>query len=162
MTRSCTPKVVCQTKLTSERREWVSAANMREYVVDANTTRLWTKQRCCYPFLRYHQGVEASFSIPFSNRPALPHNPTDILPFLHTSYKALEKWYDALTSANSRKGSAPLPIFIVGTKIDQKRDVPIKDIDFAKKKGLPYYEISAKANYGVKDLALSVIKSLLG
>jgi GTPase SAR1 family protein len=81
-----------------------------------------------------------------------------------TSYQALEKWYDATTSANSRKGSAPLPIMIVGTKIDdtKNRDVKISQVDFAKKRGLPYFEISSKANYGVKELVLSIVKSLLG
>lgn len=53
---------------------------------------------------------------------------------------------------------------IVGTKVDQIKDraVKSKDIDFARKRNLPYLEISSKANYHVKELLLGVCKALLG
>ncbi|CDZ96920.1 gsp2p [Phaffia rhodozyma] len=80
------------------------------------------------------------------------------------SYEALTEWYDAIVKANGRKGSEPLPIIIVGTKVDdvKNRAVKPKDIDFAKKKGLPYMEISSKANFNVKELILETVKALLG
>ena len=34
------------------------------------------------------------------------------------SYEAMEEWYDALSKANGRKGSEPLPVVVVGTKAD--------------------------------------------
>ncbi|KAL7413042.1 P-loop containing nucleoside triphosphate hydrolase protein [Mrakia frigida] len=81
-----------------------------------------------------------------------------------TSYENLVKWYDAVDVANGRKGSEPLPVIIVGTKVDdiKARDVKVKDIEFPRKKGLTYVEISAKANYNVKELLLEVVKALLG
>lgn len=37
-----------------------------------------------------------------------------------------------------------------------------KDNDFARKRGLPYREISSKANYGIRELYLEVAKTLMG
>jgi hypothetical protein len=57
-----------------------------------------------------------------------------------------------------------LPIIVAGTKIDnvKGREVQPKDVEWPKKKGLEYREISAKANYGVKELVLDLLKGLLG
>ena len=67
-------------------------------------------------------------------------------------------------ASNGRKGSAPLPVIVVGTKLDQAKDraVAPKDIDYARKRELPYVEISAKANYKVKELLLGMVRLLLG
>ncbi|EPQ28621.1 uncharacterized protein PFL1_03924 [Pseudozyma flocculosa PF-1] len=80
------------------------------------------------------------------------------------SYKAMEEWYDALQKANGRKGSEPLPIIVVGTKADdiKGRELKPDQIEFPRKKEHPYREISAKANYGIKDLYLEICKGLLG
>ncbi|GHJ89687.1 hypothetical protein NliqN6_6089 [Naganishia liquefaciens] len=80
------------------------------------------------------------------------------------SYKNMEKWYDAFMAANSRKGMAPLPVIVAGTKIDDTkgREIQTKDVDWPKKKGLEYREISSKANFGVTELVLDLLKALLG
>jgi GTPase SAR1 family protein len=80
------------------------------------------------------------------------------------SYKGMEKWYEAFMTANGRKGSAPLPVIVAGTKIDDTkgREVQTKDVEWPKKKGLEYREISSKANFGVKELVLDLLKALLG
>ncbi|CBQ73149.1 related to GSP1-GTP-binding protein of the ras superfamily [Sporisorium reilianum SRZ2] len=80
------------------------------------------------------------------------------------SYTAMEDWYDAVVKANGRKGSEPLPIVVVGTKADdiKGRELKPEAIEFPRKKELPYREISADANYGVKELLLDVCKGLLG
>jgi hypothetical protein len=76
----------------------------------------------------------------------------------------MEKWYEAFMTANGRKGSAPLPVIVAGTKIDNTkgREVQTKDVEWPKKKGLEYREISSKANFGVKELVLDLLKALLG
>lgn len=76
----------------------------------------------------------------------------------------MEEWLDAFNASNGRKGSAPLPVIVVGTKLDQIKDraVKSKDLDFARKRDLPYVEISAKANYKVKELLLGMVRLLLG
>ncbi|KAJ9092297.1 hypothetical protein QFC19_008731 [Naganishia cerealis] len=80
------------------------------------------------------------------------------------SYKNIEKWYDAFNVANGRRGSAPCPIIVAGTKIDNTkgREIQPKDVEWPKKKGLEYREISSKANFGVKELVLDLLKALLG
>ncbi|KAJ1025282.1 hypothetical protein NDA13_004099 [Ustilago tritici] len=80
------------------------------------------------------------------------------------SYEAMEEWYDAVVKANGRKGSEPLPIVVVGTKADDIKGRELKPdaIEFPRKKEHPYREISAEANYGVKELLLEVCKALLG
>ncbi|SNX84487.1 related to GSP1 - GTP-binding protein of the ras superfamily [Melanopsichium pennsylvanicum] len=80
------------------------------------------------------------------------------------SYEAMEEWYDAVVKANGRRGSEPLPIVVVGTKADdiKARELKPEAIEFPRKKEHPYREISAHANYGVKELLLDVCKALLG
>ncbi|KZT00594.1 P-loop containing nucleoside triphosphate hydrolase protein [Laetiporus sulphureus 93-53] len=80
------------------------------------------------------------------------------------SYEKVSVWYEALQKANGRKGSEPLPVILVGTKVDdvKNREVKPESIDFAQKLNLPYIEISSKANYNVRELLLKIIKSLLG
>lgn len=57
-----------------------------------------------------------------------------------------------------------LQVVIVGAKADLMKDraVASKDIDFARKRSLPYLEISSKANYHIKELLLGICKALLG
>ncbi|KAE9975316.1 hypothetical protein BLS_002686 [Venturia inaequalis] len=80
------------------------------------------------------------------------------------SYDALETWYEALQEANNRKGSAPLPVIVVGTKVDKttSRAVKPKDLEFMKTKGLPYLEISSKGEYKLKELITGLVRSLCG
>jgi GTPase SAR1 family protein len=80
------------------------------------------------------------------------------------SYEALESWFDAVQDANNRKGSAPLPTIIVGSKLDLAKDraVEPKDVEFPRNKGLPYLEISSKANHKTKELLLGLVRALLG
>jgi len=80
------------------------------------------------------------------------------------SYDDLEAWYDALQDANNRKGSAPLPVIVVGSKLDLIKDrvVKPKDLEFLRTKQLPYLEISSKADYKLKELLLGVVRALCG
>jgi hypothetical protein len=52
----------------------------------------------------------------------------------------------------------------VGSKLDLAKDraVKPKDLEFPKNKGLPYLEMSSKANYKTKELLLGLVRSLLG
>jgi hypothetical protein len=72
--------------------------------------------------------------------------------------------YNAVQEVNSRKGSAPLPVIICGTKIDLVKDRAVKpeDVIFAHTKNLPYLEISSKAGHNVETLLLGICRSLLG
>jgi GTPase SAR1 family protein len=80
------------------------------------------------------------------------------------SYDALEPWLDALQAANARRGSAPLPVIVVGTKIDllSSRTVKPVEVELPHVKKLPYLEISSKGNYKTKELLLGVVRALLG
>lgn len=57
-----------------------------------------------------------------------------------------------------------MPTIIVGTKVDLLKDRAVKpgDLEFIKNKGLPYLEISSKANYKTKELLLGLVRALLG
>ncbi|KAK4689369.1 GTP-binding nuclear protein Ran, partial [Tremellales sp. Uapishka_1] len=81
-----------------------------------------------------------------------------------SSYDALGKWYDGFYKSNHKRGTEEQPVIVVGTKVDdiKGRDIKPKDNDFARKKGLKYVEISAKANYGVQELYLELAKALMG
>ena len=80
------------------------------------------------------------------------------------SYDALEEWFDALQEANNRRGSAPLPVIVVGSKLDKAKDraVKPKNLEFQRAKQLPYLEISSKADYKLKELITGIIRALCG
>ncbi|KZP34199.1 P-loop containing nucleoside triphosphate hydrolase protein [Athelia psychrophila] len=78
------------------------------------------------------------------------------------SYDKVPEWYDAVASANHRRGSEDIPILLVGNKLDGKRDMTPKEIDYPRKKKIDYMEISSKANYKIDDVLLYLAKKLLG
>ncbi|KAL7421062.1 hypothetical protein Q5752_003946 [Cryptotrichosporon argae] len=79
------------------------------------------------------------------------------------SYDGLPKWYDAFYKANHRRGGEDVPVLILGTKADAKgRELKPADIDWPRKKGLPYAEVSAKANHGVAEAWLEIVRGLMG
>lgn len=69
-----------------------------------------------------------------------------------------------MQTANHTRGSSALPTIIVGSKLDLAKDRAVKtaDIDFPRKRELPYLEISAKANYKVRELLQGVVRLLVG
>lgn len=80
-------------------------------------------------------------------------------------YDNLEKHYNAFADANRRSGQPLPPIIVVGGKIDKptkEREVKAESIDWPRKKGLEYIEVSAKANWNVKEALLAVLKGLMG
>jgi len=59
------------------------------------------------------------------------------------TYKNLSSWYDTI-----RRVQGDIPIVLVGNKADVKeRKVAPAQITFHRRKGIPYVEMSAKANY---------------
>ena len=59
------------------------------------------------------------------------------------TYKNVPKWYKDLVRVCDN-----IPIVLVGNKVDVKdRKVKAKQIVFHRKKGLQYYDVSAKSNY---------------
>ena len=59
------------------------------------------------------------------------------------SYKNVPDWYRAV-----RRVAEAIPVVLVGNKADVKeRQVKAKMITFHRRKGIPYFDISAKINY---------------
>ena len=59
------------------------------------------------------------------------------------TYKNVPKWYKDLTRV-----CEDIPIVLVGNKVDIKdRKVKAKQIAFHRKKGIQYYDVSARSNY---------------
>lgn len=80
-------------------------------------------------------------------------------------YNNLDKHYEAFVSANRRSGQPLPPIIVVGAKIDKpgkEREVKAERIDWPRKKGLEYIEVSAKGNWNVKEALLGLLKQLQG
>jgi GTP-binding nuclear protein Ran len=60
-----------------------------------------------------------------------------------SSYKNVPTWFRDL-----RRVADNIPIVLVGNKVDVKeRIVKAKNITFHRRKGLPYFDVSAKINY---------------
>lgn len=76
-----------------------------------------------------------------------------------STYTNVERWYKSL-----RQVIGPdAPIVICGNKVDTiNRVVKPRDIKSHIRKGLPYYDISAKSNYQFEKPFLSIIRSLTG
>lgn len=140
----------------------------------------WPMQHCCSMISHHNQGtLNQSSAIKHSSKTIVlkhdvhePNHTEKIIltrfPFCqianNPSYDALEEWYNALQDANNRKGSAPLPVIVVGSKIDKasSRAVKPSKLEFMKTKQLPYLEISAKGDYKLKELITGVVRALCG
>jgi GTP-binding nuclear protein Ran len=74
------------------------------------------------------------------------------------TYKNVPKWYKDITRICDN-----IPIVLVGNKVDEKnRKVKAKQILFARKHGLQYFDISAKSNYQFEKPFLWILKKLTG
>ncbi len=74
------------------------------------------------------------------------------------TYKNVPKWYKDITRICEN-----IPIVLVGNKVDEKnRKVKAKQILFARKHGLQYFDISAKSNYQFEKPFLWILKKLTG
>merc|ERR1712130_527636 len=74
------------------------------------------------------------------------------------TYKNVPNWHRDLVRVCEN-----IPIVLTGNKVDIKdRKVKAKSIVFHRKKGLQYYDISAKSNYNFKKPFLYVARKLTG
>jgi len=73
-----------------------------------------------------------------------------------STYDSVPEWYKDSQRQNDR------PVVLVGNKWDVlQRQVAKKDVRFHAKKGLHYYEVSAKAGYYLKAPFLSLARALV-
>ena len=74
------------------------------------------------------------------------------------TYKNVPKWYKDVVRVCDN-----IPIVLVGNKVDVKdRKVKAKQITFHRKKGLQYYDVSAKSNYHFEKPFLWILRKLTG
>ena len=74
------------------------------------------------------------------------------------TYKNVPKWYKDLVRVCDN-----IPIVLVGNKVDVKdRKVKAKQIIFHRKKGLQYYDVSAKSNYQFERPFVWLLRKLSG
>lgn len=74
------------------------------------------------------------------------------------TYKNVPKWYKDITRICEN-----IPLVLVGNKVDEKnRKVKAKQILFARKNGLQYFDISAKSNYQFEKPFVWLLKKLTG
>ena len=74
------------------------------------------------------------------------------------TYKNVPKWYKDLIRVCDN-----IPICLVGNKVDVKdRKVKAKQIIFHRKKGLQYYDVSAKSNYQFEKPFVWLLRRLVG
>ena len=75
------------------------------------------------------------------------------------TYKNVAKWYKNIV----RICGESIPIVLVGNKVDEKnRKVKAKQILFARRHGLQYFDISAKSNYQFEKPFVWLLKKLTG
>lgn len=75
------------------------------------------------------------------------------------TYRNVPTWYKDLT----RICTEQIPIVLVGNKVDCKdRAVKPKDIIFHRRKGLQYYDISAKSNFNYEKPFIFLLQSKTG
>jgi GTP-binding nuclear protein Ran len=73
------------------------------------------------------------------------------------TYKNVPKWYKDLVRVCDN-----IPIVLVGNKVDVKdRKVKAKQIIFHRKKGLQYYDVSAKSNYQFEKPFVWLLRKLV-
>eukprot|EP00826_Nyctotherus_ovalis_P008705 TRINITY_DN12262_c0_g1_i5.p2 TRINITY_DN12262_c0_g1~~TRINITY_DN12262_c0_g1_i5.p2 ORF type:complete len:133 (-),score=4.24 TRINITY_DN12262_c0_g1_i5:93-491(-) len=75
---------------------------------------------------------------------------------LRISYMNVQKWYKDVTRV-----CEGVPIALVGNKVDAKRKVKAKQVTFHRKKGIPYFEISARANFCIEKPIVWLLRKLL-
>lgn len=74
------------------------------------------------------------------------------------TYKHVPNWHRDLVRVCDN-----IPIVLVGNKVDIKeRKVKAKQVTFHRKKGLPYYDISAKSNYHFEKPFLWITRKITG
>jgi GTP-binding nuclear protein Ran len=74
------------------------------------------------------------------------------------TYKSVPKWYKDLTRVVES-----VPIVMVGNKVDCKdRKIKARQITFHRKRGLQYYDVSAKSNYQYEKPFLWILRTLAG
>ena len=74
------------------------------------------------------------------------------------TYQNVPKWYKDLVRVWDN-----IPIVLVGNKVDVKdRKIKAKQIIFHRKKGIQYYDVSAKSNYQFEKPFLWILKRLVG
>jgi GTP-binding nuclear protein Ran len=74
------------------------------------------------------------------------------------TYKSVPKWYKDLTRIVEK-----IPVVMVGNKVDVKdRKVKARQITFHRKRGLQYYDVSAKSNYQYERPFLWILRTLTG
>ena len=74
------------------------------------------------------------------------------------TYKNVPNWYRDLERVCER-----IPMVLCGNKVDIKdRKVKVKSIQFHRKKGMQYYEVSAKSNYQFEKPFLWLARKLAG
>jgi len=74
------------------------------------------------------------------------------------TYKQVPNWYKDLERVCGR-----VPMVLVGNKVDVKdRQVPSKSVTFGRRKGIPYYDLSAKSNYNIEKPFLSLLRQIVG
>ena len=74
------------------------------------------------------------------------------------TYKNIPKWYKDIIRVCD-----PIPIVLVGNKVDVKdRKVKARNIIFHRKKGIQYYDISAKSNYQFEKPFIFILRRLIG
>lgn len=74
------------------------------------------------------------------------------------TYKNVPTWFRDLTRACEN-----IPIVLCGNKVDEKRrQVRAKSITFHRKKGLQYFDISAKSHYHIEKPFLWLARKLTG
>ena len=72
------------------------------------------------------------------------------------TYQNTPKWYKDLTRVCEN-----IPIVLCGNKVDVKdRKVKAKQITFHRKKGLHYYDLSAKSNYQFEKPFVAILRKL--
>ena len=80
------------------------------------------------------------------------------------SYKTVLLRFKALTYARKKANLAPIPIVILGNKVDvdvRHRKVGARMITFPRKHNLQYFDISVKANCNMRELFLWMARKLL-
>jgi GTP-binding nuclear protein Ran len=74
------------------------------------------------------------------------------------TYKSVPKWYKDLTRVVEN-----VPVVMVGNKVDVKdRKIKARQITFHRKRGLQYYDVSAKSNYQYEKPFLWILRTLTG
>jgi GTP-binding nuclear protein Ran len=75
------------------------------------------------------------------------------------TYRSVPTWYKDLT----RICTEQIPIVLVGNKVDCKdRALKPKEIIFHRRKGLQYYDISAKSNFNYEKPFLYLLRAKTG